>query len=54
MTSYYTVTKYDSRSALETALEGSIETSTTLEIIPFKEGQDTKFLVITPSPWVVA
>ncbi len=53
MTSYYAVTKYDSRSALETALE-TTDTSTTLEIIPFKDGQDAKFLVITPSPWVVA
>lgn len=47
---YYTVTVYSSATALETAFESTVETTTTGTIIPYKEGSLAKFLWVTPAP----
>jgi|LAHU01.1.fsa_nt_gb hypothetical protein len=46
----YEVTVYASASALETAFEAGVATTTTGTIIPYKEGSLAKFLWVTPAP----
>lgn len=44
----YTVTLYATPALAEAAIE-LLETSTTFDIIPYREGAHAKFVVITPS-----
>lgn len=49
----YAITKYESISALKTALEATA-TTVTAEVIPIMEGQRQKFLLMTPDSIKVA
>ncbi len=49
----YAITKYESITALKTALEATA-TTVTADIIPVKEGQRQKFLMVVPDSIKVA